>query len=153
MIVTDRYESRQVKMKLLAILPALLPLVAAHFNVEAPPTRGGSEDTQPMFPCGGPTEPSRERVKIPLDDPKLAIAMEMGHDQAAVQVLLGLGSNPGSNFNISVVKTFRQVGLGAFCLPEVSLSEDVVGFKPKDGMEATIQVLSNGDPKGGLFHV
>lgn len=140
-------------MKLLTVLPALLPLVAAHFNVEAPPTRGGTEDTQPSFPCGGPTQPSNTRTKIPLDDPKVAIAMEMGHDQAAVQVLLGLGSNPGSNFNITVIPTFRQVGLGSFCLPDVMLSEDVVGFKPTEGMDATIQVLSNGDPNGGLFHV
>ncbi|EEQ30212.1 hypothetical protein McanMca71_000529 [Microsporum canis] len=139
-------------MKLLTVLPALLPLVAAHFNVEAPPTRGGTEDTQPSFPCGGPTQPSNTRTKIPLNDPKVAIAMEMGHDQAAVQVLLGLGSNPGSNFNITVIPTFRQVGLGSFCLPDVMLSEDVVGFKPTEGMDATIQVLSNGDPNGGLFH-
>ncbi|KAF3490734.1 expression library immunization antigen 1 [Arthroderma uncinatum] len=138
--------------ELLTILPLLLPLASAHFNVEAPPTRGGNEDTQPSFPCGGPTQPSSSRTKISLDDPKVAIAMEMGHDQAAVQVLLGVGSNPGSNFNITVLPTFRQIGLGAFCLPEVKLTEEVLGFKPKEGMDATLQVLSNGDPTGGLYH-
>ncbi|KAK2879996.1 hypothetical protein FQN49_000689 [Arthroderma sp. PD_2] len=130
----------------------LLPLASAHFNVEAPPTRGGTEDTQTSFPCGGPTSPSSSRTEIPLDDPKVAIAMEMGHDQSAVQVLMGLGSNPGSNYNITVLPTFRQIGLGSFCLPEVKLSEEVLGFRPEEGMDATLQVLSNGDPTGGLYH-
>ncbi|KAK2746501.1 hypothetical protein FQN57_003127 [Myotisia sp. PD_48] len=131
---------------------ALLPLTAAHFQVVEPPTRGSDTDKMTTFPCGGYDTPSSSRTQISLDDPRVAIAMKMGHDQAAVQVLLGLGNNPGSNFNISVVPTFRQMGLGDFCLSSVGLGPDVIGFEIEDGMNATLQVLSNGDPNGGLYH-
>jgi hypothetical protein len=79
--------------------------------------------------------------------------MTMGHDQTALQVLLGLGNDPGNNFNISVLPLMRQVGLGDLCLPNVRLDETVLGVAPTDGMNATLQVVTNGDPSGGLYNV
>lgn len=77
----------------------------------------------------------------------------MGHDQAAFQVLLGLGNDVGENFNITLIPTVRQKGLGKFCLPDVSLDEDAIGVKVREGMNATLQVVTSGDPNGGLYQV
>lgn len=77
----------------------------------------------------------------------------MGHDQAAFQVLLGLGNDPGENYNITLIPTLRQMGLGKFCLPDVSLDEDAIGVKVKEGMNGTVQVVTSGDPDGGLYQV
>ena len=74
----------------------------------------------------------------------------MGHDESAVQILLGLGDNPGKNFNITLVPTFRQEGLGDFCLDDIPLPTDI-GIM--DGANATLQVVTNGDPTGGLYAV
>ncbi|KAL9624750.1 MAG: hypothetical protein Q9160_001104 [Pyrenula sp. 1 TL-2023] len=73
----------------------------------------------------------------------------MGHDENAVQVLLGLGSDPGTNYNITLVPTFREEGLGNFCLRTVSVPTEM---GVTDGMEATLQVITNGDPNGGLYN-
>ncbi|WEW61407.1 hypothetical protein PRK78_006897 [Emydomyces testavorans] len=130
---------------------SLISFSTAHFLLNAPPPRGFSEDQQVNFPCGGQSV-SNSRTKVSLKDPQLSVALDMGHDQAAVQVLLGLGNDPGSNFNITLVPTFRQVGLGSFCLPRVSLDGKLLGVALQDGMNATLQVVTNGDPKGGLYN-
>ncbi|EEP81153.1 hypothetical protein UREG_05995 [Uncinocarpus reesii 1704] len=132
-------------------LSSLFSLSAAHFVLVEPTPRGFSEDELSNFPCGGQSV-SDSRTKVSLNDPKISIALEMGHDQTAVQVLLGLGNDPGSNFNITLVPTFRQTGLGDFCLPEVSLQEQLMGVGLEDGMNATLQVVTNGDPTGGLYN-
>jgi len=74
----------------------------------------------------------------------------MGHDQAAVQVLLGLGTDPGSNFNITLLPTLQELGIGKFCLGAVTPPN---GMNISEGMNATIQVVTNGDPTGGLYNV
>jgi hypothetical protein len=77
----------------------------------------------------------------------------MGHDETAVEVLLALGNDPSTNFNITLRPTFRIEGLGEFCLPHVVFDESVLGTNITDGMNATLQVQSNGDPSGGLYAV
>jgi hypothetical protein len=77
----------------------------------------------------------------------------MGHTQTAVEILIALGSEPGDNYNVTLVPTFQINGLGAFCLPHVDFSEALLGANITDGMNATVQVQSNGDPTGGLYAV
>jgi hypothetical protein len=132
---------------LVAASIALLP-VSAHFSIDYPAARGSSDDNQGSGPCGGFEAPSAERT--PVSTTSLVVAFEMGHDESAVQILLGLGDNPGNNFNITLVPTFRQEGLGKFCLGDISLPTDI-GIM--DGMNATLQVVTNGDPAGGLYNV
>ncbi|KAI9367051.1 hypothetical protein BJX61DRAFT_530263 [Aspergillus egyptiacus] len=104
----------------------------------------------PEFPCGG-LPPSNDRTQVSLSSPSFPIALEMGHDQTAVEILLGLGTNPGTNYNVTLRKTFRIEGLGAFCVPAIHLSEEVLGTKLTDGLNFTVQVVTNGHPSGGLY--
>lgn len=133
-------------------LISFLTFTSAHFKLDVPPSRGFNEDTLGSFPCGGQAL-SSSRTQIPLSKPEVFIALEMGHDQSAVQVLLALGNDPGSHFNITLVHTFGQTGLGAFCLPNVPITEAVLGAPLRDGLNATLQVVTNGDPIGGLYNV
>jgi len=132
-------------------LITLLTLTSAHFKLQAPPSRPFNEDTAGTFPCAG-QQISSSRTQIPLSTSELSIVLEMGHDQTAVQVLLALGDDPGSNFNITLVHTFGQTGLGLFCLQNVPITEAVLGAPLRDGMNATLQVVTNGDPSGGLYN-
>ena len=132
---------------LVAICATVLP-VSAHFRLNYPAARGLSEDNQGSGPCGGFDTPSSERTLVSTTS--LTVALEMGHDESAVQVLLGLGENPGNNFNLTIMRTFRQEGLGEFCLQDIPLPTDL-GIM--DGTNATLQVVTNGDPTGGLYNV
>lgn len=127
---------------------AALPLATAHFQLNYPPARGFDEDKLPTFPCGGQDKVSTSRTSVSMTS--FPVALDMGHDESAVQILLGLGSDPGSNFNITLVPTFREQGLGNFCMRTVSIPTDM---GVTDGMEATLQVVTNGDPNGGLYNV
>ncbi|MCJ1260435.1 hypothetical protein MMC22_000296 [Lobaria immixta] len=73
----------------------------------------------------------------------------MEHDQANVQVLLGLGNDVGNHFNIVLQPTVSERGLGDFCLGDVAIP---ASLGVKDGQNATIQVVTNGDPNGGLYN-
>ncbi|OAX81278.1 hypothetical protein ACJ72_04386 [Emergomyces africanus] len=131
-------------------LACLLTLASAHFELIQPAPRGKNFDKITEFPCGG-LPVSSKRTEVSLTDPELSIAMKMGHDHSAVQVLLALGSDPGTNFNITLVPTFGQVGLGDFCLSDVEFTEQKLGTRLTEGLEATLQVVTNGDPTGGLY--
>lgn len=138
-------------MKFLLSLAMVLPMAAAHFILQYPTSRGFDEEKMPDFPCGGQPQ-SSTRTQIPLDG-SFPLALTMGHVQTALEVLLALGTDPGTNYNITLVPTFQITGLGAFCLPHVDMSEQAIGVNITDGMNATIQVQSNGDPMGGLYAV
>ncbi len=132
---------------LIAFSAVLLP-VSAHFNLNYPAVRGFNEENLGNGPCGGFDAPASNRTSVSTKS--MALDLKMGHDQNAVQVLLGMGDNPGNNFNITLVRTFRQEGLGEFCLRDITLPSDL---RIKDGMNATLQVVTSGDPKGGLYNV
>ncbi|GAB1217365.1 hypothetical protein ATERTT37_006604 [Aspergillus terreus] len=131
-------------------LASLAPLVAAHFELNYPPSRGVDEDKMTQFPCGG-LAVSSNRTQVSLSDPSFPVALTMGHDETALEVLLALGSDPGTNFNITLKPTFRVEGLGSFCIPTIALDASVLGTNLTEGMNATLQVQSNGDPSGGLY--
>lgn len=143
--------STTLTMKSSLLTLALAPLATAHFLLQYPTSRGFDEDTMPEFPCGGMSQ-SSNRTQLPISG-SFPVALKMGHSQTAVEVLLALGSNPGNNYNITLVKTFQVTGLGEFCLPHVEFSADTLGVNITDGMNATLQVQSNGDPSGGLYAV
>ncbi|KAL8794798.1 MAG: hypothetical protein Q9195_002626 [Heterodermia aff. obscurata] len=126
---------------------SLLPLTTlAHFTLDSPPSRSSDEDTMAQFPCGGQKTPSTNRTLWPLTGGPIQLNME--HDEAAVQVLLGMGNDPGVNFNITLLPTIQEQGIGQFCLGDVLVPEGVA----TEGMNATIQVVTNGDPNGGLYN-
>ncbi|KAL8823745.1 MAG: hypothetical protein Q9191_005584, partial [Dirinaria sp. TL-2023a] len=124
-------------------LLSILPLTAlAHFTLDSPPARGFDEDALVQFPCGGQNTPSTNRTLWPLTGGG-PIQLTMEHDEAAVQVLLGLGNSVGTGFNITLVRTVQEQGIGKFCLGDVVLP---AGTPVREGTNATIQVVTNGDP-------
>lgn len=133
-------------------LASLAPLVAAHFELKYPTSRDGSEEEMTQFPCGGAAQ-SSNRTQVSISAGSFPVALSMGHSQTAVEVLLALGSDPGTNYNITLHQTFEIQGLGAFCLPHIKFDESILGTNITDGMNATVQVQSNGDPTGGLYAV
>jgi len=131
----------------LPLLCALLPLASAHFSMKWPTPRGNDDGHQmTSFPCGGYDKPSAERTEFPLTG--APIQLNMGHTQTNIKVLLALGNDPGSSFNITLRPTFQQEGPRDFCIGELNVPGNA---EELDGMNATIQVLSNGDPTGGLY--
>ncbi|KAL8802960.1 MAG: hypothetical protein Q9223_006427 [Gallowayella weberi] len=135
-------------MKLILLtVPVLASLISAHFTLDFPQVRGYDEEKLGTFPCGGQDTVSSNRTAWPLDGG--SVQLKMGHDHAAVQVLLALGNNPGSNFNVVLVPTTQEEGIGQFCLSNVKVPQ---GLGVKDGDNATIQVVTNGDPSGGLYN-
>ncbi|PKY02291.1 hypothetical protein P168DRAFT_312444 [Aspergillus campestris IBT 28561] len=141
-----------MKLPLLA-LPFLTSLVSAHFSLNYPPPRGENKDDMHTFPCGGLAQSSKRAPIAISSDGKATfpVAVTMGHAHTALEILLALGANPSDNFNITLHPTFGVMGLGSFCIPDVVVDEALLGTKVVDGMNATLQVQSNGDPAGGLY--
>jgi hypothetical protein len=67
-------------------------------------------------------------------------------------VLLALGNDPGSNFDYVLLPTFQEQGLPNFCIGAGAL-QFPAGLNITAGMNATIQVVTSGDPNGGLYNV
>lgn len=131
----------------LTALAAFSSLAFAHFNLDYPAARGFDEDILGTFPCGGQDTVSSNRTLWPLTGGD--IALTMGHVDANIEVLIGFGDNPGSAFNTIIKQTFLETGLGAFCMTGVTLPS---GLNITEGTHATIQVITNGDPDGGLYN-
>lgn len=129
-------------------LSSLLSLSAAHFTLDWPKARGFDDEKAGNFPCGGFDTVSSSRTDWPISGGPVQLRME--HTQTNVEVLLAIGSDPGSNYNIVLRPQLAQEGPGNFCLGQLSIPS---GLNVSDGTLATIQVVSNGDPSGGLFQV
>ncbi len=128
---------------------SLLPLVAqAHYKLIYPAPR--TTDLKPMGtgPCGGANTPVDNRTQWSREGGN--IRLEMGHGKVMLQVLLGLGNDPGNNFNITLLPTVEQEGLGAVCLQNVRLPE---GLEVGEGTNATLQVITSNERGGGLYAV
>jgi len=128
-------------------LAAFTTLASAHFNLNYPAARGFDEDKLGTFPCGSFDTPSSNRTLWPLSGGE--IALTMGHIDANVEVLIGFGDDVGSAFNTVLRPTFQEQGLGSFCMTGFTLPD---GTNVTEGMNATIQVQTNGDPDGGLYN-
>lgn len=137
-------------MKIQLLLGALLPLASAHFKLIYPVARGFDEDTLTQFPCGGQNTVSPNRTQWPISG--APIQLLMGHTSAKVQVLMALGNEPGINYNITLLPTLQEKGPDNFCIGAGAL-QFPEGLNITDGMNATIQVVTNGDPAGGLYNV
>ncbi|RFU26750.1 hypothetical protein B7463_g9594, partial [Scytalidium lignicola] len=132
----------------LALLSLLAPFTAAHFKLDYPAARGFDEEVLGNFPCGGQNTVSSNRTVWPLTGG--SIALTMGHIQTNIEVFIGIGNNVGSAFNTIVRPTFGEQGLGSFCMTEFDVTG--LGLNITDGTNATIQVVTNGDPNGGLYN-
>ncbi|KAF2259065.1 hypothetical protein CC78DRAFT_84597 [Lojkania enalia] len=125
---------------------SLLPLSVAHFVLTWPPSRGFDDANAVNFPCGGFDSASSSRTDFPMSGGP--IQLDMHHTQTNLAVYLAVGSDPGNNYNITLRPTLAEEGPGNFCLGMVSVPSDL---NISDGTPATIQVVTNGDPDGGLY--
>lgn len=129
---------------------ALLQPAAGHFQLLFPPARGFDEDQLAKFPCGGQDRVAAAGSRTPFPLAGGPVQLDMGHTAARVQVLLAAGASPGANFSIELVPTLQEQGPRRFCLRGVSVP---AGAGLKAGDVGTIQVVTNGDPDGGLYNV
>ncbi|KAF2689321.1 hypothetical protein K458DRAFT_358012 [Lentithecium fluviatile CBS 122367] len=127
---------------------ALLPLTSAHFLLTWPTARGFDDANAGSFPCGSFDSVSSNRTDFPMSGGPLQL--DMHHSQTRVAVYMAIGDNPGSNYSIQLRQQFEREGLGDFCLGMVSIPSDL---NISAGTKATIQVVTNGDPDGGLYQV
>ena len=130
------------------LIPSLTSLAYAHFTLDYPAARGFDEDRLGTFPCGGQDQISSNRSMFPLTGGPIQLTME--HDRSNVQVLLALGNDATNAFNTVLVPTLQEEGIGKFCLSDVRIPESL---GVREGDNATIQVVTNGDPNGGLYNV
>ena len=101
-------------------LPLLLLTTPTYalFQVNYPPPRGYNSTTLDRFPCGG-WEPPGVWNRTPFPIAGGPIQLTMDQHGADVQVLLGLGNDPGENFDTVIVGIFEEVGMGGFCVEGV----------------------------------
>lgn len=129
------------------IAVCLVPLASAHFELDYPAGRGTNTRNQATFPCGG-YPVSNNRTEWPVAGGP--VALSLGHAHSRVQVLLAMGNDPGSNFNVVLVPTIQEEGPGEFCLPNVQVPANL---GVTDGQNATIQVITDSESSGGLYNV
>jgi hypothetical protein len=90
-------------------------------------------------------------AELPVSNQRIYVLIRSyRHIDANVEVLIGFGNDPGSAFNTVLRKTFTEQGLGSFYMTGFSLPS---GVNVTDGINAAIQVLTNGDPDSGLYNV
>ena len=128
---------------------AAIPVVSAHFLLTWPDRRGFDDDKATGGPCGGFNTPSDNRTQFPLSGGP--VQLDMHHTQTRVAVYLALGNNPtADDFTITLVPTLSEEGPQNFCLGSVNIPSNL---NISAGTNGTIQVVSNGDPSGGLYQV
>lgn len=129
-------------------LLALASVVAAHFQLNYPPTRGFDDDKEPTPICGG-FDTINNRTDFPLSGGQLQITSF--HTLASVFAEISFNSNPTSftQFNTSSNGTnypflipVNQIPEGAACW-NVDVSALNV-TEAKDGTNATIVIIFDG---------
>lgn len=104
-----------LSLSLLLLIPS--PTYAL-FQVNYPLARGYNPTTLNRFPCGGWDPPGVwNRTPFPIAGGPIQLTMDQR--RADVQVLLGLGDDPGVAFNMIIMGIFEEVGIGDFCIDGV----------------------------------
>ena len=130
-------------------LLAVAPLASAHFLLTWPDRRGFEDSKATGGPCGGFDSVSSKRTDFPLSGGP--VQLDMHHTQTRIAVYLALGNDPkAEDFTITLVPTLSEEGPKNFCLGSVQIPSDL---NITAGTNATIQVVTNGDPSGGLYQV
>lgn len=76
----------------------------------------------------------------------------MHHTSSNVQIVLALGNNPtGDDFKYVLRPTFSEDGPRDFCVGGLVTPSN--SSMIREGLNGTLQAITNGDPSGGLFNV
>ncbi|EXJ92410.1 hypothetical protein A1O3_00961 [Capronia epimyces CBS 606.96] len=135
-----------IPQSVLSVLLALPLLSSAHFALDFPPPRSSDDENQASFPCGGYGQTQNRTLVSPTSIP---VAMNLGHTENLVQILLAIGNDVGSSFNYEILPTIHEFGPGDFCLAAVPVPADL---NITDGTNATLQVITNAHSGGGLYN-
>lgn len=135
-----------ISQSLLALV-ALPLLASAHFELSFPAPRGGDDEKQATFPCGG-YEQTQNRTPVSLTS--LGVAVELGHTENLFQIALAIGNDVGDSFNTILLPTIQEFGPGAFCLAAIPIPADL---NITEGTNGTIQVITNSHDGSGLYNV
>ncbi|KAE9975339.1 hypothetical protein EG328_003239 [Venturia inaequalis] len=131
-----------------SLVLSLLPISAlAHFRTVYPPARGFDETTIVNFPCGGFNTANTNRTPVPLTG-AFPIQLSMEHTSVKGAVYMSLGNDPQSAYSIQLRNTFQETGPDNFCIGGLTIPSNL---NITAGTNATIQVVTNGDPNGGLY--
>ena len=65
-------------------------------------------------------------------------------------VYMALGNDPKTAYSIQLKQTFQETGPDNFCIGGITIPSNL---NITAGTNATIQVVTNGDPTGGLYQV
>ncbi|RYP15370.1 hypothetical protein DL765_005761 [Monosporascus sp. GIB2] len=136
-----------------AILLAGARLASAHFAITYPEWRAdtlteeeGSPYDQWVYPCANVPADAGNRTDWPVGGG--AVSLNLHHPWSYVYINLGLGNNV-TNFNITLTPQLMNVtGEGDFCIPQLPVPEGTV----REGQNATIQVVTNGDSGSALYN-
>ncbi|RYO79758.1 hypothetical protein DL764_009985 [Monosporascus ibericus] len=136
-----------------AILLAGAKLSSAHFAIIYPEWRAdtlsveeGSTYDQWVYPCANVPADAGNRTEWPVRGG--AVSLHLHHPWSYVYINLGLGDNV-TNFNITLTPQLMNVtGEGDFCIPELPVPEGAV----REGQNATIQVVTNGNSGSALYN-
>ncbi|KAK6834350.1 hypothetical protein PG987_009044 [Apiospora arundinis] len=132
------------------VLLSALQFSAAHFSIEYPAWRADTlaENTtydQWRYPCAGAPPGAAGRTEWPVQGGSVSLGLH--HEWTYVFINLGLGTN-ASNFNVSLTPQFVNVtGKGTYCIPSLKLP-----VEPRDGDNATIQVVTSGKTGSALYN-
>lgn len=132
----------------------------AHFKLTYPAWRGNSLSetntsiSQWNYPCAN-LDSSSQRTPWPLTGG--SILLDLHHPWTYLFVNLGFGSEV-TNFNVSLNpdggRLVNETGNGTFCWQTVPLPGlEMLGVDVKEGMQASIQVVTVGDSGSALYNV
>lgn len=114
-------------MRSLTLLSTLIGLSTAHFELKYPKSIGFRDADQDQGPCGGFTpDLSKDLVEFHVGGE--AIALRSTHPQGNWLFRVTLDEKAESGWE-QIFPIVQQSGLGDFCEPQVTLSEDFVGKK------------------------
>lgn len=108
-------------------LLALLPSTLAHFVLNYPPSLGFNEDDQGTAPCGGVD------VAIPDNATEVtvggfSVAVRSTHPQSNWLYRITTSVEEPYNWT-NILPVVSQSGVGDFCLPNITVPEDLIGQK------------------------
>lgn len=106
------------------LLPLLASFTAAHFEIRYPTPIGNGDATQAKSPCGGIDPSLSDPVDFHIAGDSISLAST--HDRGNWLFRVTLDTDAGEDWE-QIYPITRQSGVGAFCIPRVTVPEKYEG--------------------------